>query len=119
MRHFLVLLFFSITCLGAKSQSSGVDQVQAVISGPLTAEAARSLGDHIAERPGVLLCRVDPISRNLLIHIDAHSTLSATSLEHYLAIHGLHLRCYTRVPRSSAPFRLLDPRSCGSMDPTR
>ncbi|MBK8499758.1 MAG: hypothetical protein IPL52_13315 [Flavobacteriales bacterium] len=119
MRRGLVFLIFSVSVLGTNAQLSGVDQIQAVIAGPLTAQAARTLGDHLAERPGVLLCRVDPISRNLLLHIEAHSTLSATSLEHYMAIHGLHLRCYVRRPRTSAPFHLLDPRTCGSMEQTR
>ncbi|HRH39045.1 MAG TPA: hypothetical protein PK760_11900, partial [Flavobacteriales bacterium] len=62
------LTLIAIACLlfatGVSAQTSGVEQVQAVIAGPLTGASARTLSDHLASRPGVLLCRVDPVSRN-------------------------------------------------------
>lgn len=92
---------------------AGVDQIQAVVSGPLTGQSARTLTHHLAARPGVRLCRVDPVSRNVLLHVDQGFRMGEQALRHLFAQHGLHLRCYVRQPRTGAPFQLLDPRACG------
>lgn len=68
---------------------------------------------HLAKRPGVLLCRIDPISHNVLLRLDQHAHLSEHALRSFFAIHGLMLGCFTRGPLIEAPFHPLDPRACG------
>lgn len=119
----LRLLIFSLAVLAlqvdTQAQDEGVDQIQAVVSGPLTSHGARAITDHLAAHPGVRLCRVDPISRNMLLHVDAAFRMDERAIRHLLRTNGLHLRCYSRAPRTDAPFRLLDPRACGLDQSTR
>lgn len=103
----------------AMPQSGALDEVQAVISGPLTGHMARTVTKHLSSRPGVVLCRVDVSSRNLLMHVDDRFRLSEPSLEKLFAMHGLHLRCYRRGPRNPGPFRLLDPARCATPSPEK
>lgn len=119
----LRLLVFLIAGLAlqadARAQGDGVDLIQAVVSGPLTGHGARTVTDHLASHPGVRLCRVDPVSRNVLLHVDAAFRMDERAIRHLFRTHGLHLRCYSRVARTHAPFRLLDPRACGQYQPAR
>lgn len=111
----LAVIFAFALCASFVRAQGNVEQVQAVIAGPITGTVARTLTDHLSARPGVLLCRVDPISRNLLLLVGEGSHLSEEALRHLFTLHGLHLRCYVREPRSNAPFHLIDPRSCGDI----
>lgn len=115
---FLVLLLLG-TGHRASAQNSGVSRTQAVIAGPLTGQLARTLTDHLSARPGVRVCRVDPVSRNLLLETDERFHMTALAIKRLFQLHGLHLRCYENGPRPNAPFRLLDPRKCSPYEPMR
>ncbi len=111
-----ILLFLLVSASVARAQ---VDQIQAVVSGPVTGQVTRTLTDHLSVRPGVLLCRIDPVSRNVLLHVDPSFHLNEEALRKLFLIHGLHLRCFIRTPRTNTPFHLLDPRACGEPRPIR
>lgn len=114
MLRFLLLSVFALILINVThAQDPAVEQVQAVVKGPLTGHSARVLTDHLVKRPGVLLCRIDPASRNLLLRVDQHFHLSEAGLRKFFAMHGMPLACYTRGPITDTPFHLLDPRACG------
>lgn len=93
------------------AQETGL--IQGVISGGVTARTALIVQDHLHARPGVRVCRVDPVSRNIMLIVDERFRLEEEGLRHLLRIHGIGLHCYRRVNRTAAPFRLLDPADCG------
>lgn len=119
LRPLIFLLAWLALQAEMRAQGDGVDLIQAVVSGPLTGHGARTITDHLAAHPGVRLCRVDPVSRNMLLHVDAAFRMDERAIRHLFRMHGLHLRCYSRSPRTDAPFRLLDPRACGLDQSTR
>lgn len=112
LRMFHILLFSSLFTGMVQAQGSGAEQVQAVVKGTITGHSARILTLHLAKRPGVLLCRIDPISHNVLLHLDQHARLTEHTLRSFFALHGLALGCFMRGPLTDAPFHPLDPRTC-------
>lgn len=111
----LIIALGSGACAGASAQSGAPERIQAVLNGALSGHLARSLSDRLAARPGVLLCRVDPASHNLLLHVDASFGMSAAGLEQFFRVHGLMLRCLQRGA-IDVPFSVLDPRACTDED---
>lgn len=97
-RSLFIIILGLVATLPTLGQDAAVERIQAVVDGQLTGYSARSISDHLAARPGVRLCRVDVHSRNLLLSVDPSCQLSQQAIERFFAIHGLHLRCYSRVP---------------------
>lgn len=91
----------------------GRHQVQAVIEGVRTPQHAHQAAVLIRQLPGVDMGRVDHNTRNLLLHLDPASPVTQAQLEQVIAPLGMSLRCYRRGPIEGAPFRHLDPRTCG------
>lgn len=119
LRSLFIIILGLAASFPALAQDPVLERIQAVVDGQLTGHSARSISDHLAARPGVRLCRVDVYSRNLFMEVDPNCRLSQQAIERFFAIHGLHLRCYARVPQTSAPFRLLDPRTCSPIQPVK
>lgn len=104
----LLALLTWISCSGQDRQL-----IQGVVSGGITQHSARVIQDHLKARDGVLVCRVDPVSRNIMVIVEPGFGLNEDGLRHFLRIHGIALRCYRRSRLTDAPFHLMDPKSCG------
>ncbi|MBK8614986.1 MAG: hypothetical protein IPN85_16350 [Flavobacteriales bacterium] len=110
-----VWLFIAAVLLSGNlmAQSTGMDQVQAVVVGLHSAQQAHHVDVMLRDVEGVRMSRTDVTTRNMLIWVEANSTLNKTGLQDLLTPYGLTLRCWSRVPRSNAPFKHLDPDHCG------
>lgn len=95
------------------AQSTAMDQVQAVVVGLHSTQQAHHVDVMLRNVEGVRMARTDLTTRNLLIWIEPNRTLTATDLQELLTPFGLTLRCWSRVLRSNAPFKHLDPDHCG------
>lgn len=111
-RIILALLATALLSSACAAQAGGQERIQAVIGGTVDGQRARAVADHLAARPGVSLCRVDPVSRNVLMHVDGTFRMTEQAIRQLFLLHGMRLRCLVRQPRTNAPFQLLDPRTC-------
>jgi hypothetical protein len=118
MFRLMVIAGCGIAPAGIRAQATDEVRLQAVLQGTLSGHLARSLTDRLSARPGVRLCRIDPASHNLLLHVDGSFSLSAAGLEHFFRVHGLNLRCLQQGSVNT-PFMVLDPRACAEQDTHR
>ncbi len=100
---------------GASGQGTPADlhQVQAIVEGTRTPQHAHAAAIVLRQQPGVVMCRVDHNTRNLLMHVTPDCTLSGNTMQDLLAPLQMSLRCYERRPLVPGSFRHLDPRDCG------
>ncbi len=108
-----VIVLMLLVQLGAGCLGQETRLIQGVASGAVTARTALTVQKHLQARPGVRVCRVDPISRNIMLIVDERFQLEEAGLRHLLRIHGMGLHCYRMGPRAAGPFRLLNPADCG------
>ena len=113
-----LLLTITVTVFNnvAPAQDGPLDRVQAVVDGLRSPEQAYDASQTVLAHPGVVACRVDHNTRNLMLQVDHGCALNADILDQWLTGSDLHIRCYQRVPNASGPFHHLDPRHCG-LDP--
>lgn len=109
-RAFIVCAFVPFAL---KAQSGATtDQVQAVVHGLRSPQQALHVDQIIHGMNGVLLSRTDATSENLFILVRADVALDPTELRALLAPMGIRIACWTRRPRSEAPYQPLDPKAC-------
>lgn len=115
MLRFMLLVLVIGMHRTSTAQTGTPERIQAVLHGTLSGHLARSLSDRLGARPGVLLCRIDPASHNLLLHVDPSFGMSGAGLAQFFRVHGITLRCLQRGPMN-VPFSVLDPRACAEQE---
>lgn len=107
-QRLLVLLSFSLlngfAQYAVAQEGTGIEQVQAIVSGLRTAQEALVVDRHLGHIPGVLLSRTDLHTSNLFMLVKADSPDQEQAVRAALDLLGLRLGCWTRTPRSDRPF---------------
>lgn len=98
-----------LTCAALDAQHL----VQGVVDGLTDSYAARDARVLLEQQPGVLMARFDVRTRNMMLHVEPGSTISAELINQWLAPMGLLVRCYVRRDVREQPFRHLDADQCG------
>ncbi len=109
----LVLCMMAPVLAGA--QSTAGDQVQAVVIGLHTPQQAHHVDRILRTMEGVLVSRTDQHTSNLFLLLRPGSPVTRDLVLQRLAPMGLEVRCWTRGPRSDAPFHHLDPDQCTAL----
>ncbi|MBK6473772.1 MAG: hypothetical protein IPF95_03565 [Flavobacteriales bacterium] len=115
---FCCILFWGAVGI-AQPSASALNRIQTVVEGVRTPQHAHQAAIILRARPGVVMCRVDHNTRNILLHVDPACTLSETEMNVLLAPVEMSVHCFTRSPSIDAPFRKLDPKNCGILPPRK
>lgn len=99
----------------ARAQSPAQDQVQAVIIGLHTPQQAHHVDELLRTMDGVLVSRTDLHTSNLFMLVRADSPMTRALVDQRLVGTNLEVRCWTRSPRTEAPFHHLDAQQCTAL----
>ncbi|GEM_PF-2230490 len=114
----LMMLFCCILLLGTvgiaqPSAASSLNRIQTLVHGTVSPQHAHQAAMILRARPGVVLCRVDHNTHNILLHVDPACTITLADMNQLLAPVAMSVSCFIRTPSITAPFKHLDPAQCG------
>lgn len=97
----------------AQPVASSLNRIQTLVHGTVSPQHAQQVAMILRARPGVVMCRVDHNTHNILLHVDPMCDITVVEMNQLLAPVEVSVSCFMRSPTIDAPFKHLDPTHCG------
>ena len=86
--------------------------IQAVVNGLRSPDQCAQIDQYLRAQADVIVARTDYVTQNVMLQVPHFSAFTAQQLRDLFAGMGLEVRCYRRLPLTSAVYVPLDPATC-------
>ncbi len=111
IRSFLFVFVVLASCaLFGQSPAPELHRIQTVAEGIRSHQHAHQAALILRTRPGVMMCRVDYNTRNILMHVKSICDMDSVEMNQLLAPLDVSVYRFQRTFNVNAPYRHLNPR---------
>ena len=90
----ILIAVFSLPFLSFRKADGENKFVTCIVNGEYTKEQAYAIADEYKQKPGVVMCRLDVVSKKFFIIYNDQFTIEETATKTYFQSKGLEIGCY-------------------------